>query len=210
MSEPAIPEIPYPFAPWREPPRRTEPAIVPMVDLPSADPAQRLFERRTIMLSGPLDHAAVTRLSAQLMALDGRSGEAVELIVNSIGGPASEVTAALDVMEVMRARVNATCTGTAEGSAAVLVACAPGERRAGRHARLSLRLADEDMGAVPAAEMSRRAAELGARREHLVRIVAAATGRPEDLVAHELEAGGVHDATEAMALGIVDRVVEPR
>ena len=91
MSEPTIPEIPYPFPPWREPPRRTEPAVVPMVDLPSTDPAQRLFERRTIMLSGPLDHAAVTRLCAQLMALDGRSGEAVELIVNSAGGPAGEV-----------------------------------------------------------------------------------------------------------------------
>ena len=74
MAEPAHPpEIPYPFAPGRDIPRRTEPVMVPMVDLPSGEPAERLFERRTILLTGALEAAAVTRLCAQLMALDGRS-----------------------------------------------------------------------------------------------------------------------------------------
>ena len=135
MGEPSIPpEIPYPFPPGREPPRRSEPVMVPMVEVPSSEPSRRLFERRTILLSGPLDRAGVMQLCAQLMALDGRSEQDVELIINSTGGPPAEISAALDVIDVMRGRVNTTCVGTAQGTAAVLLVCGTGSRRAGRHA----------------------------------------------------------------------------
>jgi ATP-dependent Clp protease protease subunit len=210
MSEPRFPpEIPYPFPPGREPPRRTDPVVVPMVDAPSPDPAQRLLERRTILVGGPLDHAAVTHLCAQLMALDGRSASDVEVIVNSPGGPIADIAAVLDVIELMRGRVNVTCTGMAHGTAAVLVACATGERRAGRHARLSLRLPQVELPVASSTDVARLSEEVAAARRHLVGVLAAATGQPAGVIARELDEGAAHDPADALRLGLIDRVLEP-
>lgn len=211
MSEPnRPPEIPYPFAPGKEPPRRTEPAMVPIVDLPSGRPADRLFERRTILLAGQLNAAAVTQLCAQLMALDGRSADDVELIVNSPGGPLIEIAAALDVMELMRASVNVTCTGVAQGTAAALITCATGRRRAGPNARLRLRLDDEQAMTASAAELSHRAEQVAICRQQLAGAVGRASGQPAELVERELESGGWHDAAAARDLGLIDEIIEQR
>lgn len=211
MSEPnRPPEIPYPFLPGREQPRRTEPVMVPMVDMPSGEPAERLFERRTILLAGPLDAAAITRLCAQMMALDGRSADDVELIVNSPGGPVTDVAAVLDVMELMRAVVNVTCTGVAQGTAAALIACAPGRRQAGPNARLRLRLDDEQSITGSAAELSHRADELAMRRQQLADVLCRASGQPAEVIERELDGGGWHDAVAARELGLIDEVIEPR
>lgn len=211
MSEPSRPpEIPYPFPPGREPPRRTEPALIPIVDLPSGEPADRLFERRTILVGGPLDAAAITQLCAQLMALDGRSADDVELIVNSPGGSLADIAAALDVMELMRARVNVTCTGMGQSTAAVLVACAPGRRRAGPNARFRLLLHDEQPLAGSAADLSQRADEIAMRRRQLADALCRATGQRAEVIESELDGGGWHDAVAARQLGLIDEVVEQR
>jgi ATP-dependent Clp protease, protease subunit len=211
MSEPGRPpEIPYPFGPGGEPPRRTEPVTVPIVDLPSSDPADRLFDRRTILVTGRLDAAAITRLCAQMMALDGRSADEVELIVNSAGGPLTEIAAVLDVIELMRAAVNVTCTGVAEGTAAALVACARGRRRAGPNARLRLRLDDEQSFSGSATDLTHRAEQLAMCRQQLADALCRATGRPAEVIERELDGGGWHDAVAARDLGLIDEVVDQR
>ena len=101
------------------------------------------------------------------------------------------------------------CTGTASGTAAALLACATGERRAGRQARISLRLPGEEPVTATAAEVGRLAAEVAARRRQLVEVLVAATGQPAEVIAHELDAGDVHDAPGALELGLIDRVVGP-
>jgi ATP-dependent Clp protease, protease subunit len=208
-SEPRWPpDFPYPITPGREPPRRTEPVMVPVVDLPSPDPVQRLFDQRTILLSGHLDDATVTHLCAQLMALDGRSARDVELVMNSPGGPLTAIAAVLDVVDTMRGRVNVTCTGTAQGTATVLLACASGQRRAGRHARISLRLADLDPIAGSGAELARFAEEVASRRRQLVDVLVLATGQPVERLEHELDGGEMYDAEAAKALGLIDEVVD--
>lgn len=211
MTEPTRPpEIPSPFLPGEEPPRRTEPVLVPLVDLPSGQPADRLFERRTILVAGRLDAAAVTRLSAQLMALDGRSANDVELVVNSPGGPVTDIAAVLDVIELMRAAVNVTCAGAAAGTAAALVACASGSRRAGPNARLRLRLEDEPPMAGTAAELNSRVEQLAVCRRQLTDALCRASGQSVAVIEGELEHGGWHDAAGALELGLIDAVAGQR
>ena len=208
------PEIPYPYPPMREPPRRTDPVMVPLVDMPATAPAERLLQRRTILVSAVLDHDAVSTLCAQLMSLDGRSADDVELLVSSDGGPVDAIVAVLDVLDVMRARVNVMCTGRARGTAAVLVACATGTRRAGRHATLSLRLPGDpvdvgDAGAAGGRELAGRLEETMLVRRTLVASVVRATGRSVDAVEAELDHGGGLDGEAAVAFGLVDSVVAP-
>jgi ATP-dependent Clp protease protease subunit len=205
------PEIPYPYPPMREPPRRTDPVMVPLVDMPATAPTERLLQRRTILVSGLLDHDAVSTLCAQLMSLDGRSADDVELLVSSDGGPVDAIVAVLDVLDVMRARVNVMCTGRARGTAAVLVACATGTRRAGRHATLSLRLPGDtrDAGDAGGRELAGRLEESMLVHRTLVASVVRATGRSVDAVEAELDHGGVLAPEAAVAFGLVDTVVAP-
>ena len=135
--------------------------MVPIVDVPEtgAPPARR----RRVVLSGPLDTAAAVQLSAELMELDGDSADDVELVINSEGGRLADVLGPLDVIASMRAHVGTVCMGRASGTAAVLLACGTGARRAGPHATMSLRCAGPELLEGPAAILDVRLA--GIRRD---------------------------------------------
>ena len=172
--------------------------------------ARRLFERRTVMLTGALDGEAATAVAATLMALDADGDEPVALLVNCPGGPLDAGVAVVDVLDLLGAPVEATCIGQAVGTAAVVVACAtPGRRRAAPNARLSLRLA-EDRLEGPAGRLEREAAELLAARDRLVDRLLTATGRSRDEVAEGLDRGPLLSAGEAVAAGLVDEVAARR
>ena len=172
--------------------------------------ARRLFERRTVMLTGPLDGQAATAAAASLMALDAEGDDPVVLLVNSPGGPLDAGVAVVDVLDLLGVAVEATCIGQAVGTAAVVVACAtPGRRRAAPNARLSLRLA-EDRLEGPAGRLEREAAELLAARDRLVDRLVLATGRPRDEVAAATDRGPLLSAREALAAGLVDEVATRR
>lgn len=205
-ERPDRPEIPYPYPPYREPPRRTDPLLVPTVGVPDGDPARRLFDRRTVLLSGPLDHDAATRLCAELMALDGESADDVDVIVNSPGGPLDEVSAVLDVIELMRAPLRTTCVGTAKGTAGIVLACGTGRRRAAPNATICMRLDQHQSVQGSAEDLARGAQEIDVLRSRLEQALVAATGQPADTIAGELDHGGLHGAVEAQALGLIDEI----
>ena len=172
--------------------------------------ARRLFERRTVMLTGVLEGEAATAAAATLMALDAEGDDPVSLLVNSPGGPVEAGLAVVDVLDLLGAPVEATVLGQAVGTAAVVVACAtPGRRRAAPNARLSLRMAEAAVGG-PAGRLEREAADLVAVRDRLVDRLVAATGRPRDDLLAATERGPLLSAREAVAAGLVDEVATRR
>lgn len=204
--EPDYPEIPFPLPPQRTPPRRAEPVVVPMVSFGVGDAWGELAQQRRVLVSGPLDRHRVTELSATLMALDGASSRDVEIVINSGGGPVSEIFAVLDVMDLMRARTNTTVIGTAVGTAVAVVACGTGRRRAAANATLCLRIDDRRTLEGTPSNIVREAAELDALRGRFVATLAAATRLDEARLLDELEHGGAVTAIEARDHGIVDIV----
>ena len=184
-------------------PERRDPVAVPIV-YESGDPLQQLYDRRTVLLGGPLDAAAATRIAAQLMSLD--ADRPVELLVNSPGGPVAEVFAVLDVIALMRGPVNTTCIGRACGTAAAVLATGTGRRRAAPNATVSLRCAEESRVDGTAAEVARQSELLRADRTRLAAMLAAATGLAVDRVEHELDAGTSSTVAEALALHLIDEV----
>jgi ATP-dependent Clp protease protease subunit len=176
----------------------------------SDETAQRLFERRTVMLTGPLDGEASSLVAASLMALDAEGDQPVTLLVNSPGGPVEDGMAIVDVLDLLGVPVDTTVIGQAVGTAAVVVACAtPGRRRAAPNARLSLRLAE---GALqgPAGRLEREAADLVAARDRLVDRLAAATGRDRTELVDAVDRGPTLSADEAVAYGLVDEIASRR
>ena len=209
MTFPSWPEHPepplrpdppgYPYPPLRPIPKRDGPLMVPLVDLPPD-----LTDQRRVLVSGPLDEEATTRVCAELMELDARSAKDVELVVNSDGGRLSDVLRLLDVIGLMRAPVRTTCVGRATGTAAMLLACGTGGRRASRHALMSLRCAErEELQGSPAALRS-QLDELELVRRHVLEALAKATDRPAAELEEHLDHGSILDRQQAAALGIID------
>jgi len=208
MNDPPNPHIPYPFPPMREPPERQGPLMVPIVYEPAGrDPVRQLYERRRVLLGGPLDAAAATAVAAELMSLDGRSGRDIELLVNSPGGPVDEVFAVLDVITLARAPVNVTCFGRALGTAAIVLACGTGTRRATPNATISLRCQDETSVVGSAREAEQRAEHERQVRDRLRNVLGERTQLPADRIDHELDDGGHLDPSGALDLGIIDEIV---
>ena len=210
-TPPDRPYIPYPFPPYREPPERKEPLLVPIVYEPAGrDPVRRLYERRTVLLGVVLDSGAATDIAAELMSLDGRSGQSIELLVNSPGGPIEDVFAVLDVIALLRAPVTVTCFGRALGTAAV-----PARQR---HRPAAGDAERDHLAALPAGPEHRR---LGpgrrtARAEHertmrdrIRRVLQERTRLPAQRIEHELDHGGPLDATTVLDLGVIDEIVGP-
>jgi ATP-dependent Clp protease protease subunit len=173
---------------------------VPIVDLPDAAAPPR----RRIVLSGPLDTAAAMRLAGELMELDGRSADAVELVINSDGGPLADVLGLLDVVASMRAPVDTACLGRATGTAAVLLACGTGTRRAGPHATMSLRCDRSEHLEGTAAALRTQLDDLEHVHRAVVDALARATGREVDELGRHLDDGTLLDRDAATAFGILD------
>jgi ATP-dependent Clp protease protease subunit len=206
---PSHPEVPYPFPPERRPPERTEPALVPLVyESTGRGPIERLYDRRTILLGGPLDAAASTHIAACLMSLDGRSADDVEVLINSPGGPVEEVFAVLDVIALMRGPVTTTCFGQAFGTAAVVLAAGTGRRRATPNAMVSLRCPEVTAIAGSAREIEHLATHARIARQRLSVFVASVTRLPVERIEHELDAGGPLAPPAALDLHLIDGIMD--
>jgi len=197
--------IPYPLPPERPVPVPTH-SPIPVVHEPIGGPYERLLAQRRVLIRGRLDSDVATRAAAELMALDADSTRDIELIVNSPGGPIADVLAVLDVVGLVRARVATTCFGQASGTAAAVVACGTGRRRATPNATLSLRCTEQEDALGVAEEVAAQAELARSLRTRLCEVVAAATRRSVDEIEHELSDGRPMDADAAVAAGLLDEV----
>jgi ATP-dependent Clp protease, protease subunit len=164
-----------------------------------------LFDRRIVVLRGPLDDATATRIASQLMTLDANGSEPVQLHVDSPGGALEACFAVVDVIDALGVPVRVTCLGRVEGLAALVVAVC--ERRlAMPHARF--RLKDPDVAVdAPASQM---ASLVEYHRQGFLRAherMARATGQPVDVITQACESGRYMTAAEAMNFGLVDEIV---
>ncbi len=167
-----------------------------------------LFDRRVVVLRGPLDAAIATRVASQLMALDASGDEAVQLQLDSPGGSLEAAFAVADVIDVLGVPVEVLCMGRVEGTAVLVAAVCP-RRAAFEHCRFAMREPPVEI-AGPAAQLE---VQLAYHEAAIVRYherLASATGRPVAEIEAECSRGGFRGASEAVELGIVDKVVQAK
>jgi ATP-dependent Clp protease, protease subunit len=162
------------------------------------DPHAKLFEARALVIKGELDDAAADRVCAGLLELAADGPADVFVYLDSPGGLLSAGLAIYDVIKFVEVDVATVAWGTAAGTAQmILSAGTPGKRYALPDARILL---TSPTGAAPGAA----GGDMVAR---IMRLIADDTGLPFDQVLADAGQGRWFTAQEALASGLVDRIL---
>ena len=169
------------------------------------DPFARLFDRRIVMASGPLDPTLVDAVTPQLLALDADSDLPIELVVDCPDADLESAFTLLDVCEAVAAPLDVVVGSRLVGAGLVLLTTR--HRRLGRpHATLQLREPRLEQTSADAQTLTRLVAEHHRRTEILIDRISARTTRPAPLVADDMSRGIFLTSEQAVAYGLLDAV----
>ena len=170
---------------------------------------ERLFERRVVMLRGPLSAGLASQTAAALLTLDAMGVEPVHLHISAADGDLIAAFTVIDAIDAMRAPVHAVVTSEA-GGAAVAVLAAAQRRLAYRHARIRLSEPRSETVAGTADEVAAAAGQYLRELEEMAVRLAAVTGQPRSRVEDDLSAGRMLTAEQAREYGLVDEIIGQR
>ena len=177
----------------------------------SYDIYSRLLGERIVFIGQQLDDGIANLAVAQLMHLEADDPDkAVSIYVNSPGGSLSSALAIYDAMQFIRCDVQTFCFGIAmSGGSLILAGGAQGKRFALPNSRILIhqpsggyqgQTTDIEIHAREVLELRRRTEEIYARH----------TGQTAEQIHADAERDRFFSAEEAVAYGLVDRVVTER
>ena len=192
-------------------------ALIPMVIEQSSrgersfDIYSRLLRDRIVFLGQTIDDDVSNLVIAQLLFLEADDPEKdISLYINSPGGSVTAGLAVYDTMRYVRPPVATICIGQAASMAAWLLAAGePGKRMALPNSRIMIH---QPIGGVQgqASEIEIHAREILKLRERMNEILAEHTGKPVAQIAADTERDYHLSGDEALAYGLIDRVVRER
>jgi ATP-dependent Clp protease protease subunit len=177
----------------------------------AVDIYSRLLTDRIVYLGTEIDDGVANVVIAQLLHLESESPDTpINVYVNSPGGSVTAMLAIYDTLGYIRPPVHTTCVGQAASSAAVLLAAgAPGRRMLLPHARVVLHQpSGGGQGALP--DLAVAAKEIVRLRAEMEEILARHTGQDVERLRRDTERDLVLTASEAVAYGVADGVVDSR
>ena len=168
-----------------------------------------LFRRREIYCTGEIDAETANSIIVQLhfLSIEDPTGE-ITLYINSPGGEVSSGLAMYDAMQAVSCPVKTVCVGMAASMAAVLFASGA-KREILPHARILIHdpLISGSIGGS-ALKLDSVAKDLMQTRETMGRILAKHTGHSLEDVLSKTATNSYFNASEAVAWGLADRVIE--
>jgi ATP-dependent Clp protease protease subunit len=171
----------------------------------------RLLKDRIVMLGTPIDDTVANTLVAQLLFLQSEDPKKeIHLYINTPGGSVTAGLAIYDTMQMISCPVNTYCLGQAASMGAVLLAAgARGKRFALPHARIMVHQPSGGFEGT-AADISIQAQEILRLKDALYDILARHTGRPAEDIRNQSDRDFFMSAEEAIANGLVDKVLVPK
>jgi ATP-dependent Clp protease protease subunit len=171
----------------------------------------RLLRDRIVFLGAPIEDEMANVVIAQMLFLEAEDPEKdIHLYINSPGGTVTSGLAVYDTMQYVRPDIATICLGQAASMATWLLAAgAKGKRMALPNSRIMIH---QPMGGVQgqASDIDIHAREILRLREKMNEILAAHTHRSADEIARDTERDYYMSGEEALAYGLIDRVVSQR
>ena len=172
----------------------------------------RLLNDRIIFLSDEINDVTASLTVAQLLFLEAQDPDRdISLYINSPGGSISAGLAIYDTMNYIKCDVSTICIGMAASMGAFLLSAGT------KGKRLALPNAEIMIHQPLVGGMQGQASDIKIHADHLLRtrekmntILAANTGKTVDEIARDTERDNFMSATEAVAYGLIDRVIEKR
>ena len=169
---------------------------------------EKAFKSRTVMLFGAVTDATASDLARRLIALDADSSAPIDMIVSSPGGHLESGDAIHDIIQFISAPVNMIGTGWVGSAATHLYLAVPKERRfCTTNTRFLIHQPSGGAGGQ-ATDIAIQAQEIIKARERIAREISRETGKPLDTVLLDIERDRWLSADEAVAYGLVGRVIK--
>ena len=176
----------------------------------SYDIYSRLLQERIVFVTGPIDDGMANVVIAQLLFLEKQDPDRdVDLYINSPGGSVSAGLAMYDTMQLIKPNVATICAGLAASAASLLLTGgAPGKRMALPYSKILIHQPSIGQIGGQATDIEIHAREIIATRRLIAQIYERTTGKPVDEVLRDLERDFYMSATEALAYGLIDTVLQ--
>ncbi|MDR2418115.1 MAG: ATP-dependent Clp endopeptidase proteolytic subunit ClpP [Treponema sp.] len=174
----------------------------------SYDIYSRLLKDRIVFLDGEINDLTADLVVAELLFLDGQDTEKdISLYINSPGGSVTAGFAIYDTMQYVKCDVQTICLGQAASMGAlILTAGAPGKRMVLPSSRV---LIHQPWGGAQG-----QARDIGIQSKEIIRLkkltieyFARHSGKSVERVALDMERDFFMSAEDAVAYGVVDKVL---
>ena len=163
----------------------------------SYDIYSRLLGDRIIMLSEEVNSTTASLIVAQLLYLEGQDPEKdISFYINSPGGSVTDGMAIYDTMQYIKCDVSTICIGMAASMGAFLLSAGTKGKRAGTQGQIT--------------DMAIHLRRLEVIKKRMNRILADNTGKDVETVTRDCERDNFMTAEEAVAYGLIDKVITQR
>jgi ATP-dependent Clp protease protease subunit len=169
---------------------------------------QLLFKSRFVMVFGEIDDKMAHATCRRLLALSQESDAPITLLISSPGGHVESGDAIHDMIRFVRAPVTIVGTGWVASAGTHIYLAVPKERRfALPNTRFMIHQPAGGAGGQ-ASDIAIQAKEILRTRARIAAVIARETGQPLDRVAIDIERDFWMSTDEAIAYGLVSRVIE--
>ncbi|PKM57907.1 MAG: ATP-dependent Clp endopeptidase, proteolytic subunit ClpP, partial [Firmicutes bacterium HGW-Firmicutes-3] len=171
----------------------------------------RLLKDRIIFLAEEVNNTTASLVVAQMLFLEAEDPDKdIHLYINSPGGSITAGMAIYDTMQLIKPDVSTICVGMAASMGAFLLAGgAKGKRFVLPNAEVMIH---QPLGGTQgqATDIKIHAERIIAMRESLNKILSEKTGQPIEIIERDTERDNFMTAEQAVAYGMVDKVIEKR
>jgi ATP-dependent Clp protease, protease subunit len=169
---------------------------------------EKAFKSRTVLVFGAISDSSAAEVARRLIALDADSAAPIDLLVSSPGGHLESGDAIHDMLRFITAPVNMIGTGWVGSAATHMYLAVPRERRfCTPNTRFLIHQPSGGAGGQ-ATDIAIHAQEILKARERIARVISRETGKPLDTVLVDIERDRWLSAEEAVAYGLVGRIIE--
>ena len=177
----------------------------------SYDIFSRLLNDRIIMLNDEVNSASAGVIIAQMLYLEGQDPDKdISFYINSPGGSVTDGMAIYDTMQYIKCDVSTICMGMAASMGAFLLAAGTkGKRLALPNSEIMIH---QPLGGAQgqASDIILAAQHIAKTKEKMNRYLAEMTGQDISVIERDTDRDNFMSAEEALAYGIVDKIIYPR
>lgn len=180
----------------------------------SYDIFSRLLSDRIIFLGEEVTDASASSIIAQMLFLEAQDPDkSIQFYINSPGGSITAGFAIYDTMQYIKCDVSTICIGLAASFGAFLLAGGTkGKRFALPNAEIMIHQPLISGNGVhgPAADIKIVSDQMQKTKQRLNRLLSENTGKTVEQIAADTERDNYMSAQEALAYGLIDKIIDKR